>query len=80
MAIFMGLREMPNLMPTLQKYYPEATPAAIAYNSGRKEKETLVRTTLGDLPKVVEKESEKSMGVIYIGGCLENDVKGYHFN
>jgi len=80
MALFMGLRELPNLMPTLQKYYPDATPVAIAYNSGRKEKEKLVRTTLGDLSQVVEKESEKSMGVIYIGGCLENDVKGYHFN
>jgi len=80
MAIFMGLREIPNFMPTLQKYYPDATPAAIAYNSGRKEKEKLVRTTLGELPKVAAHESEKSMGVIYIGGCLENDVKGYHFN
>ncbi|HPD61325.1 MAG TPA: SAM-dependent methyltransferase, partial [Thermodesulfobacteriota bacterium] len=80
MALFMGLMEIPNLMPTLQKYYPDATPVAIAYNSGRKEKEKLVRTTLGDLPKAVEKESEKFMGVIYIGGCLENDVKGYHFH
>ena len=80
MALFMGLRDLPNLMPTLLKYYSNTTPVAIAYNSGRKEKEKLVRTTLGDLPRVVEKEAEKSMGVIYIGGCLENDVKGYHFN
>jgi len=80
MALFMGLMEIPNLMPKLQKYYPDTTPVAIAYNSGRKEKEKVVRTTLGDLPKMVEKESEKFMGVIYIGGCLENDVKGYHFN
>ena len=76
----MGLREIPNLMPTLRKYYPDATPVAIAYNAGRKDKEKLIRTTLGDLPQVTEKEVEKSMGVIYIGDCLENDIKGYHFN
>jgi Precorrin-4 methylase len=80
MALFMGLMEIPNLMPTLRKYYPDATPVAIAYNSGCKEKEKLVRTTLGELSKVVENESEKYMGVIYIGSCLDNDAKGNHFN
>ena len=33
-AIFIGLTELGGLMPLLKKYYPAATPAAVAYRAG----------------------------------------------
>ena len=80
LALFMGLEDLPNLMPLFQKYYADTAPVAVVYYAGYAEKEKVIRTTLKEVPKIVAKEPEKFMGVLYIGGCLENDVKGYHFN
>jgi precorrin-4 methylase len=70
-AIFMGLGEMDTLEPLLRKYYPDTAPVAIAYKAGYGNGARIVRTTLRELRDVAARESEKMMGMIYIGACLK---------
>lgn len=70
LAIFMGLGEIKTLAPLLGTWYPETTPVAIAYKAGYSHGSRLVRTNLKDVAKVVEKEGERMMGMIYVGDCL----------
>lgn len=70
LAIFMGLKDMDSLLPLLKKYYPETTPAAIAYKAGYAHESQLVMTTLGKLQKSAEDNKERMMGMIYLGSCL----------
>ena len=70
LAIFMGLPELRTLVPLLQKHYPAQTPVSIAYRAGYSNSERVVKTSLGDLIRVAEREKEKFLGVIYIGPAL----------
>lgn len=71
MAIFMGLGETETLVPLLKKYYEGSAPVAIAYKAGYLKQEKIVRTVLDQLGAVAAKESEKMVGMIYIGSCLK---------
>jgi precorrin-4 methylase len=57
-------------VPFLQKYYAGTTPISLVYNAGYTEKEKVVRSTLQEVLKATEKESEKWLGLIYVGPCL----------
>lgn len=70
LVIFMGLKELSTLVPFLQKYYASTTPVSLVYNAGYAEKEKVVRSTLQEVLKATEKESEQWLGLIYIGPCL----------
>ncbi len=70
LAIFMGLSDIGILEPLLKKYYPPESPVAIAYKAGSAKEARLVRTTLGELRRVVEANNEKQAGMIYLGNCL----------
>ena len=70
-VVFIGLREMKNLMPLFQKYYPETTPVTVVYRAGYSDSERLVKTTFRDIMNITEKEEEQSLGMIYIGPCLK---------
>jgi precorrin-4 methylase len=70
LAIFMGLRELRELMPLLNKYYKDSTPVAIVYNAGISKSERLIRATLKDILAKTEIEQEKHLGMIYIGPCI----------
>jgi precorrin-4 methylase len=70
LAIFMWLNDLDALVPLLQKYYPDTTPAAIAYQAGYAHASRLVRTTLGELRKTAAANRERMAGMIYLGRCL----------
>jgi precorrin-4 methylase len=70
LVIFMGLKELPTLVPFLQKFYAGTTPISLVYNAGYTEKEKVVRSTLQEVLKATEKESEQWLGLIYVGPCL----------
>ncbi|OPY11015.1 MAG: Cobalt-precorrin-4 C(11)-methyltransferase [Syntrophus sp. PtaB.Bin001] len=70
LAIFMGLRELRDLMPLLNKYYKDSTPIVIVYNAGISRSEHLIRSTLKDVLSKTDNEQEKHLGMIYIGTCL----------
>jgi len=70
LVIFMGLKELSTLVPFLQKYYAGTTPISLVYNAGYTEKEKVVRSTLQEVLKATEKETEQWLGLIYIGPCL----------
>ena len=70
LVIFMGLKELSTLVPFLQKYYAGTTPISLVYNAGYTEKERVVRSTLQEVLKATEKETEQWLGLIYIGPCL----------
>ncbi len=67
-AIFMGLKELKELLPVLSRYYSGKTPVTIAYKAGITHEKRLVRTVLSDLLATAEKEKEAFLGLIYIGG------------
>ena len=71
LVIFIGLREMKNLMPLFRKYYPETTPVTVVYRAGYSDSERLIKTTFRDIMNITEKEEEQSLGMIYIGPCLK---------
>lgn len=71
LVIFIGLKEMRNLMPLFRKYYPETTPVTVVYRAGYSDSERLIRTTFRDVMNITEKEEEQHLGMIYIGSCLK---------
>jgi precorrin-4 methylase len=71
LVIFIGLKEMKELMPVFEKYYPSSTPVNLVYRGGYSDSERLIKTTLSEVLKVEEGEKEKHLGMIYIGPCLK---------
>ncbi len=74
LAIFMGLREIENLIPLLKKYYSGATPVTFAIRAGYSNSKRLIKTTLDKALEAVRNENgekESWLGMIYVGSCLE---------
>jgi precorrin-4 methylase/DMSO/TMAO reductase YedYZ molybdopterin-dependent catalytic subunit len=71
LVIFIGLKEMKELMPLFRKFYPESTPVAVVYRAGYSDSERLVKTTLQRSHEYTEKDTEQHLGMIYIGPCLK---------
>lgn len=74
LAIFMGLKEIKDLMPLLKKYYPGTTPVNFAIRAGYSNSKRLIKTNLENAAETVKKENEEKeswLGMIYIGSCLE---------
>ncbi len=70
LAIFMGIQDLPSLVPLLRKYYPDTTPVAIAYKAGYSKEARLVKTDLKRLVETAGKEKEHMLGLIYVGSCV----------
>ena len=58
LVIFIGLKEMRNLMPLFRKYYPETTPVTVVFRAGYSDSERLIRTTFREVMNITEKEEE----------------------
>ena len=74
LAIFMGLKEMKELMPLLKMNYPGLTPLTFAIRAGYSNSQRLIKTTLEKALEAVENENEENeqwLGMIYVGSCLE---------
>ncbi len=66
-AILVGLHDIDWTCSVLNKHFDSNTPAAIVYEAGYRGIERVVHTTIGSLKKAVETETEKHLGIIYIG-------------
>ncbi len=73
LAIFMGIHDLPQLVPLLQHYYVDATPVRLVYDAGIRSREHQVSTTLGAVHQAVQNEKEHFLGLIYIGPCLAGE-------
>jgi precorrin-2 methylase len=71
LAIFMGLKDLPNLVRLLKRHYAETVPMRLVYAAGISNREHQVSTTLGQALKAVEHETERFLGLVYIGPCLK---------
>ncbi|MFP4085497.1 MAG: SAM-dependent methyltransferase [Desulfobacteraceae bacterium] len=71
LCIFMGLKEVADLLPLLEQGYAEHTPACLVYKAGYSDSEALVRTTLERLVETAGHAQEKFLGLIYVGPCLK---------
>jgi precorrin-4 methylase len=71
LVIFIGLKEMRDLVPLFEKYYSPSTPINLVYRAGYSDSERLIKTTLSEVLNVEEGEKEKHLGVIYMGPCLK---------
>lgn len=70
LCVFMGLKELPTLVPLFKAYYTGDTPAALVYKAGYASSEHVIRTTLDGLQKAADGYPEKFLGLIYVGPCL----------
>lgn len=71
-SIFMGIKELPELVKLFKKSYKPGTPVHVAYRAGYSGSEKVVKTDLDGLQDVIESEPEKNLFLIYIGPCLES--------
>ena len=71
MVFYMGLKEMPRLIPLLKKYHPGDLPVAVVYNAGYPDKEKVVKGTLDTILDQIAAEKEKWNGLIMVGRCLQ---------
>jgi len=73
LAIFMGIHDLPQLVPLLQSHYADSTPLRLVYDAGIRSREHQLATTLGEVLAVVKGEKERFLGLIYIGPCLAGE-------
>ncbi len=73
LAIFMGIHDLPQLVPLLQSHYADETPMRLVYDAGIRSREHQLATTLGEVLEVVKGEKEHFLGLIYIGPCLAGE-------
>jgi precorrin-4 methylase len=78
LCIFMGIKDLPDLVPLFKKFYAGSTPACLAYKAGYSGSEHLIRTTLDGLVQAAESYHEKYLGLIYIGPCLATNKAFEH--
>lgn len=71
LCIFMGIQELPDLLPLLKDAFGENTPACLVYKAGYSNNEKLIRTHLGGLQEAAQSEREKFLGVVYVGQSLK---------
>ncbi|HQP48116.1 MAG TPA: SAM-dependent methyltransferase [Spirochaetota bacterium] len=71
-AIFTGLKDLKMLRKLFLKYYSEETSVLLIYRAGYRNSEKKVRTTLGKAAEDADREEEKWLGLIYIGGACNN--------
>ena len=69
-SVFMGLRELQEMMPLLKKYYSGDALVTIVYNAGIKGAEHQVKGNIDNILELTSSEQEKHLGMIYIGPCL----------
>ncbi|MCD6293778.1 MAG: hypothetical protein J7M20_02390 [Deltaproteobacteria bacterium] len=70
LCIFMGLKDVTDLVSFLKQWYPGTMPACIVYKAGYSAGEALARTTLDGLANTASSAKEKFLGLIYVGRCL----------
>ncbi len=70
LCIFMGIRDIPDLVPIFKEWYTGKTPAYLVYKAGYSGSEHIIMTTLDGLVQAADGYHEKSLGLIYIGPCL----------
>ena len=72
LAIFMGINDLPQLVPLFERHYPPATPVRLVFDAGISSREHQLSTTLGGVLEAVQKEPQRFLGLIYLGPCLED--------
>ena len=72
LCLFMGIKELSNLIGFFNGCYPEKTPVHLVYRAGYMGSEKVVKTDLQGLELTVGKEPEKHLVLIYIGPCVES--------
>ena len=75
LCIFMGLKDVKGLVSFLKKWYPGSTPACVVAKAGYSVGEELVKTTLDNLAGAADKATEKFLGLIYVGPCLDGKAE-----
>jgi precorrin-4 methylase len=71
LAIFIGLQDLPRLVPVLKSAFGEKTPACLVYKAGYSNSEKVIRTDLEGLEEAARQEKEKFLGMIYVGKSLQ---------
>lgn len=70
LAIFMGLKQFKELQALFNEHYAADTPVDLVYSAGIAGSERLLRTTLQEAVGELQADSEKFLGLIYVGPRL----------
>ncbi len=71
MVLYMSLRNLKILAAEFKKYFPLDYPVAVVYYAGYIDKETVLRSTLGQIEADVKKMDEKWLGLVVTGECVK---------
>jgi precorrin-4 methylase len=73
----MSLGKVDEIVKELRKYYSEDTPVAVVYFAGDPRRQRVIKSTLRHIKTQIEAETEKEMGLIYVGDFLNYDYYNY---
>ncbi|HDM78774.1 MAG TPA: tetrapyrrole methylase [Deltaproteobacteria bacterium] len=71
MVFYMALRSMDKLVKEFKRYYPPDLPIAVVYYAGYREKQKVLRSTLGNILDDLKKVHEKWLGLVVIGNSVK---------
>ena len=69
-VLYMSLRNLKETAAEFKKHFPSDYPVAVVYYAGYVDKETVLRSALGEIEKDVNKMDEKWLGLVVMGECI----------
>ena len=70
MVFYMSLEKLDELVAKLKTHFPPDLPFAVVYYAGYEDKERVLKSTLAEIEKDVQKMDEKWLGLVVIGECV----------
>ncbi|MDL1978437.1 MAG: SAM-dependent methyltransferase [Deltaproteobacteria bacterium] len=71
MVFYMSLSSMNELVEKFKRYYPPDFPLAVVFYAGYSDRETVLRSNLGNILDDLKKVDEKWVGLLIIGECVK---------
>ena len=71
MVLYMSLGNLRALATEFKKYFPLDYPVAVVYYAGYVDRETVLRSTLGQIEADVAKMNENWLGLVVTGECIK---------
>jgi len=71
MVLYMSLRNIKETAAKFKKHFPSDYPVAVVYYAGYVDKETVLRSTLGEIVEDIKKMDEKWLGLVVMGECVQ---------
>lgn len=69
-ALLVSLSDINRTDELIRTYWSTNAKAVVVYKAGYRDSEKVIRTTVGELKNIADRETEKHLGIIYLGAHL----------